>query len=557
MSEDEKVKARQLEWRADTLKQAKAADAAWKAQPGRNLVLFFDGTGNILGNGRDTNVVKLLRMVQKREPHVEALGQIIYYDPGVGTINEFPPAGIGSRFRGAWRRLEGLAFGQGAFDNVAEGYEFLCRTHQAGDRIWLFGFSRGAFTARAVSGMVNMYGLVCPSGLSIVRTLVRTYFADPDENCHRGPDPQVLATGEGLSNRDRFARDVIEQFSLGRTPLIHFTGVWDTVESIGLTGGVTITNSKAIEHKRFVHVRHALALHETRQKYRPRIYQPPEFTAEEQSVRSFEQIWFRGVHSDIGGSYTEAGLSNITLNWMAREAELCGLELSVQPSAPEAAEQRLHDQALDSPYWLLTGGLDARERIHAMSPVDRNALPIEGAAPAKRTTTSWLARHLAHVLLAAGFALLAMGLLSRPSACDVAPWFASWPVSLQWLAAIAGGVRVTCQGASTYSTVPWGVGLLLVWAWLPYPAAWAARRACAEAIVAGDTLPAWLRDLWVGLWVILASSLLGNIVGLSLLGHWAASLVVVLLLVAQLACLAWLAAACIASASGKVGVRRA
>lgn len=554
MPEIEKWKTLRDKRRAEVLAQTKAADAAWKAQPGRNLVLFFDGTGNVLGNSRDTNVVKLLRLVKKREPYAEAFEQIVYYDPGVGTSNEFPPAGIGSRSRGVWQLLEGLALGQGAFDNVAEGYEFLCRTYQPRDRIWLFGFSRGAFTARAVGGMVNMYGLVYPSGLPMVRTLVRTYFAESKKDGRKGPDPQVQATDEGLSDRDRFALDVIEQFSLGRTPLIHFTGVWDTVESIGLTGGVAITNSKELEHKRFVHVRHALALHETRQKYKPRIYQPPEFTADEQTVRSFEQIWFRGVHSDIGGSYEEAGLSNITLNWMAKEAESRGLELAVHAEAPEDAAQPLHDQVLDSPYWLLTG-LNSRDRSGDESPIDTSALPIQGAMPAKRTTMTWLALHLGHVLLAAAFALLATGLLWRPAPCGVATWFADWPAGLQWLATITGGIRVRCPNASARSMVPWDVGLLLAWAWLAYPVAWAVRRACAGAIVAGTALPAWLGRAWIGLWIVLATGLLGHVLGLYLPGHWALALTVALLFIAQMACLAWMVIVFIAGALGGHGNR--
>jgi len=553
---DEKGKALHQKRRAEALQKTKEADEVWNAQPGRNLVLFFDGTGNILGNSRDTNVVKLMRMVKKQEPYAEALRQIVYYDPGVGTTNEFPPAGIGSTFRALMARLQGLALGTGAFDDVAEGYEFLCRTYQPGDRIWLFGFSRGAFTARAVGGMVNMYGLVYASGLPMVRTLVRTYFSDPKKVAGRGPDPQVQATDVGLNNRDRFACDVIEQFSLGRTPLIHFTGVWDTVESIGLTGGVTITNSKAIEHKRFVHIRHALALHETRQKYAPRVYQPPKFTEDEQLVRSFEQIWFRGVHSDIGGSYKEAGLSNITLSWMAKEAEARGLELSDSPPTPGASDERLHDQVLDSPYWLLTG-LNTRERGSVKSPIDSTALPIQDARPAKRTTTSWLARHLGSVLFVAAFALLALGLLSQPSKCRAAPWFENLPAGLQWLATITGGPRVMCLNVDARSITLWHVGLLLAWAWLAYPTAWSMRRACASAILAGKALPTFLSRAWIGLWIVLATGLLGSVLGLYLSAHWAPIFAVALLSTIQMTCLTWIVAVFMAGAFNGRGDRSA
>jgi hypothetical protein len=144
--------------RESVLRECVLARERWEQAPARNLVLLFDGTGNILGNGADTNVVKLLRLLKKQDPDADGPGQVVYYDPGVGTNNDFPPAGITSRFRMVLGRLRGLAEGDGAFDNVAEAYEFLCRSWRPGDRIFLFGFSRGAFTARAVGSPTRCHG---------------------------------------------------------------------------------------------------------------------------------------------------------------------------------------------------------------------------------------------------------------------------------------------------------------------------------------------------------------------------------------------------------------
>ncbi|MDM0022095.1 DUF2235 domain-containing protein [Variovorax saccharolyticus] len=422
--------------RAEVLAQCKEAKAAWDAKPGRNLVLFFDGTGNILGNSADTNVVKLMHMLVKRRPYVHAQEQIVYYDPGVGTTNEFPPAGFFARTRSLWQLVKGLALGQGAFENIAEGYEFLCRTYAPGDRIWLFGFSRGAFTARAVGGMVNMYGLVYPSGLSIVRTLVRTYFANTSPE------------------RNKFASDVIEHFSLGRTPLIHFSGMWDTVEAIGLTSGVAITNSTSLTYKRFAHIRHALALHETRHMYRAREYAEPQFTTDEKTVRSFKQIWFRGVHSDIGGSYRESGLSNITLNWMVNEARFCGLEINDVSVAPEDPNQRMHDQTLDSPYWVLSG-LNTRDRSKVGADIHASASPVQDARPARRSAEAWFVPTLGiELYLIAAMLLVIIWNLDGARAIDV------------------------------------DFALIAVYAvWLPIPAAWAIRRWGTHAIRGGYALP--------------------------------------------------------------------
>ena len=143
--------------------------------PPRDLILCCDGTGNVWGNRRDTNVVELAKRLVQDER------QVLYYDPGVGTVNGFPAV---SRLQALWnhlRLLAGLAFGHGVYENIAEAYRFLILNWRAGDRIWLFGFSRGAFTARAVSGMVSIFGVVRPSAESMIPTLLGVYFSEPDE----------------------------------------------------------------------------------------------------------------------------------------------------------------------------------------------------------------------------------------------------------------------------------------------------------------------------------------------------------------------------------------
>ena len=524
--------------RAETLKQCIQAEAEWSRQPGRNLVLFFDGTGNLLGTDEDTNVVKMFRLLKKRPLDEGAAEQIAFYDPGVGTNNNFPPAGIGARSRSKWQLLQGLALGQGAFENVAEGYEFLCREYRPGDRIWLFGFSRGAFTARAVGGMVNMYGLVYPSGLSIVRTLVRTYFA------------------EATPDRSDFAAEVMEHFSLGRAPLIHFTGVWDTVESIGLTGGVAITNSSELEHKRFVHVRHALSLHETREKYRPREYTPPHFTEEEEAFRSFKQRWFRGVHSDIGGSYAEDGLSNITLKWMIEEAEARGLKFDSHKALVGDPKQAMHDQVLDSPYWLLTG-LNTRERRTLEAPIDRTALPVAAATPAIRNTKKFVTQHLGVLLFLAAAVLYFVTSYFGKYACDLSgspEWVASTPFAWQLFAPFREQLNIACSdpGAIRNAMLSDFAFLIAYWAWLPYPLAWALRRLCARSIDAGRALPFGIQKIHLALWLVLLADFFENVFTwiLATSSSWLAW-VVMFLFLAKLAGLLWVLTVWVAGAFAK------
>lgn len=469
--------------RERVLQESRQADEQWARQPGRNLVLMFDGTGNILGNSRDSNVVKLMRLLAKDSPQDRVRpAQLVYYDPGVGTATEFPAAGWWGQVAERVRRLKAMALGTDAFGNLAEAYAFLAQHHQDGDRIFLFGFSRGAFTARALSGMLNMYGLVQTPGLPLLGSLVRTYFAEPS-----------LA-------RTRFADDVIEHVALHRRPLVHFVGVWDTVDSIGsgLLGGLRITNSSDVASKRFVHVRHAVALHESRLKYAPRLYGAPDFSADEQAHRSFDQRWFRGVHSDVGGSYREDGLSNISLAWMATEAEEQGLLLAVPPTGTTDSQQPRHDQTLDCPLWAWTG-LDSRPRTTAdpvhSDVIDPSARPVAQAAPARRSPQARGLALLGWLLGLVTLALLGLTALADAQVCslrDAPPWVAWVPSAAQLLAPWHAELGMVCDPAQLQRALALDAWLLPLYTlWLAWPLAWALRRRVARAVPKGRRLP-WL-----------------------------------------------------------------
>lgn len=483
--------------RQAVLSQCKSSQLAWLEQPGRQLILFLDGTGNILGNNEDSNVAKLFRAADKSADS----RQICFYDPGVGSTNEFPAVNpLESRWRRVTRML-GLGLGRGVFDNIAEGYRFLVENYQNGDRIAIFGFSRGAFTARAIGGMVNMFGLIHSPGLSILPYLVRSYFSPPGAANQTG---QV---------REDFARDVIKHFSLGRTPLLHFVGVWDTVESVGMDlfgRGLKISNNSTIVEKRFVHVRHALALHETRRKYAPRLYTPPELDVEELRYRSFDQRWFRGNHADIGGSYVEEGLSNITLRWMMDEASRCGLRFAPASVGAADAHQSLHDQTVLMPFWVWTG-LGSRAR-DASARLDPSALPLGAATPPLpmarvAPALAWLGR----LLVLASVALAYQAWAFAASACSrggenfsltlaqlVAPWWA--------------GLGIHCNRAALVHALAWDWAFGAAYALLlAYPLAWATRRAAPAAIVSGHGLGFLTRNAHVLMWALVAADSLENL----------------------------------------------
>ncbi|RZJ07264.1 MAG: DUF2235 domain-containing protein [Acidovorax sp.] len=502
--------------REAVLAECIAADTQWAAHPGRNLVLLFDGTGNILGNPQDTNVVKLLRMLGKgHDPSGSGPTQLVYYDPGVGTTNEFPADGIVSKAKNQLRQLAGLALGSGVFPNIAEAYRFLVNTYQRGDRIYLFGFSRGAFTARAVAGMLNMYGLIHTEGLPLIETLVRTYFA-----------PSGRKNQAGTKSRESFARDVIDNFSLGRTPLAHFVGVWDTVEAIGsgLLGGIKISNSTDFACKRFTHVRHALSLHESRSKYAPRRYTDPHFTSEEQAWRSYDQRWFRGVHSDVGGSYARDGLSNLTLAWMVDEALAQGLRVDRSRLHPGDPLTAMHDQAYDCPYWVWTG-LNARERF-ADDFIDPTAQPVGGAVPAGTVPRTQPWRWLGMALAVATVVLFAITLQMDRAACNLgaAPgWVQALPSGFQVSAHWHSGWGVACGGTEgVHRAIAWDWALLASYVlWLAYPVAWALRRRVVRAVPPGRALGWLYRHAHWTMGLLVASDLVENCATLHMhLPHW-------------------------------------
>lgn len=334
------------------IKESRVLDSAHEPVTHRNLIVCCDGTGNIwLPGSAKTNVAKLFEVLEKTDE------QIAYYDPGVGT----PDGSLsgdengGLAIKDIARRVGGLTWGDGIWQNVAQAYEFLMDNYRAGDRIYLFGFSRGAFTVRAVSGMVHMFGLLQHHHKNLIPSLLRVY-RSPEKGAARGRE----------SGRQKTAREFKQQFALtfpgapiddpARVP-IHFIGVWDTVESVGVAEflGGKISSEPTVKPE-FIHVRHALALDEIRWPFKPREYIEPHLP--DDGVRTFKQVWFRGAHSDVGGSYSDdQGLSNTAWHWMVREAFDKGLllknnALTQHPTNPFGV---LHSEITSSPPWILAG----------------------------------------------------------------------------------------------------------------------------------------------------------------------------------------------------------
>ncbi|MGH9842262.1 MAG: DUF2235 domain-containing protein [Blastocatellia bacterium] len=258
----------------------------------KNVVVCCDGTGNEFGV-HNTNVVRLFQIMEKNTD-----AQVAYYDPGVGTFGA---------------ELLGLATGYGITRNIKDAYEYLMNRYEDGDQVFLFGFSRGAYTVRALAGMLFKCGLLPKGSINLIDYAVAIY--------------------KGRDN-GQIAADFKEAFS--RHCPVHFIGVWDTVKALIPFSKIARFHDCRLNHT-VKHGYHALAIDERRKPYAPEIWDDSELHEGQTVV----QVWFAGVHSDVGGSYLEAGLANITLLWMLENAHRCGLRLragEVDKVLPDAAD---------------------------------------------------------------------------------------------------------------------------------------------------------------------------------------------------------------------------
>jgi uncharacterized protein (DUF2235 family) len=250
----------------------------------KKLVLCLDGTSNQYCRD-NTNVVKLLAILDKRAPE-----QLVYYQPGIGTI--VPPGVFGRAWKWIVTRLD-LAFATLLKYHVQDAYRFLMRYHEDGDEIYMFGFSRGAYTARVLAGMLCKVGLLARGNEELVPFAWEIYAQEAND-------------GEAKGFRETF----------GRVVTVSFVGVWDTVSSVRYAGRAqhfAYTFDNPIVKK----ARHAVALDERRAYFRQNLLKDPAARIG-QDVR---QVWFPGVHCDVGGGYVEAqsGLSKIALAWIIGE----------------------------------------------------------------------------------------------------------------------------------------------------------------------------------------------------------------------------------------------
>jgi uncharacterized protein (DUF2235 family) len=271
------------------------------ASPMKRLVVCCDGTWNRpdhidQGVAAPTNVAKVALAVADQDD--AASPQLLHYQAGVGTRR--------------WERLAGGGFGVGLSRNVQECYRFVVDNYAPGDELYFFGFSRGAFTARSTVGLVRNAGILRPEHRDRIEQAYALY-RDP----RRDTEPSGIAA---QLFRRSYSYDEV---------YVQFVGVWDTVGALGipidgfrpplLSRLWSFHDTKLSRYVR--NAFHAVAIDERRGPFKPTLWdaQPD---AEGQTL---EQVFFAGVHCDIGGGYRDPELSEIPLLWMAGNARRCGL----------------------------------------------------------------------------------------------------------------------------------------------------------------------------------------------------------------------------------------
>jgi len=295
----------------------------------KNIVFCADGTWDT--SDKHTNVYKLYKAL------LTTADQVPFYDDGVGADGN-----------PIWK-LVGGAFGTGLFQKIKDGYTKIAHVYESGDSVFVFGFSRGAFTARSLAGMIAVSGLPTKN---FSNDLVNTAFSAYRDKEHR----QALL--------DSLKDDDMDNAK------ITMIGVWDTVGSLGIPAAFGASDPIVYGfldtslHPDVLNAYHALAIDEKRGQFPATLWTGP--TAPGQTL---EQVWFTGVHSDIGGGEPDdlpgtAALSDITLGWIMSKASKLGLQFDPAvlaqytiPLDPEYALDKLHTS------WTIVNGFPKHRPI--------------------------------------------------------------------------------------------------------------------------------------------------------------------------------------------------
>ena len=268
----------------------------------KRIAVFCDGTWNtpdeqVNGKLCQTNVVKLANALSSAS--ADGKMQLLYYDTGIGTEGDI------------MSRVYNGATGTGISENILQGYRFVILNYEKGDELFFFGFSRGAFTVRSLAGLIRNSGILKRENMDQIPRAYQIYRS-------RKPEYQPREVESTLFRKT---------FAVEETTKIKFIGVWDTV---GALGNPLFLNSVVSRSNRFhdtdlstktENAFHALSIDEKRKNFEAALWH----LQKDSKDQVLEQVWFPGVHSDVGGGYPVSGLSDIALAWMLEKTQSCDL----------------------------------------------------------------------------------------------------------------------------------------------------------------------------------------------------------------------------------------
>ncbi|MBA4501508.1 DUF2235 domain-containing protein [Marinobacterium marinum] len=259
----------------------------------KSIIICADGTWQSPESVQASHILRLARGIAPQT--TEGHKQVVYYDWGIGADGD---------------RLVGGITGKGLDKNILDCYRFLVHNYAVGDRVYLFGFSRGAYTVRSLAGLVRNCGIL------------------RREHAGKTAKAYALYRQRGKSSSPSNTRAVAfrKAYAVADISRIHFVGVLDTVGALGIPAPFlgTLGSTRYLFHdtapgRCIRHARHAVSIDENRQDFEPALWQ---------SVAGVDvqQVWFAGVHSDIGGAYEDRSLGDCAGLWLVNEAGRCGLQ---------------------------------------------------------------------------------------------------------------------------------------------------------------------------------------------------------------------------------------
>ena len=349
----------------------------------KRIVVCMDGTWQSLRQDRPTNIALIARSVAHKETVRNADGseryihQTVIYTHGVGSnIGAVTGRGFYSDVMARFNRLAGGVFGEGLEDGILDAYMRLCFNYEEGDEIYIFGFSRGAFAARRLAGLINTSGILSRRHVGKAWDAYTLYHNAPSRRAKDGAREEHEQAarqfrelyGKGGRNPDG------TRTALGEAPPITFLGVFDTVVQRGwgdVLASITNWGRRRYEFKNLLicpnvrAARHAVAVDEVRRAFPLTPWEGVEDSNATQRARTnqpdrtfYHQRWFIGTHGDVGGGEAKSKLSALALKWMAEGAAEWGLRFygsygddkSPMAEALENADLAF-DQPISRPAW--------------------------------------------------------------------------------------------------------------------------------------------------------------------------------------------------------------